>query len=99
MRGEDFWGQPEQGACLKEGMWPSLHKGRFRDRQHCQAFPGGSDSKESACNVGDWVRSLSQGDPLEEEKVTHSSVLAWKISWTEEPGRLQSMELQRVRCD
>ena len=37
------------------------------------------------------VRSLGQGDPLEEEMATHSSVLAWKISWREEPGELQSM--------
>ena len=46
-----------------------------------------------------WVRSLGQEDPLEEAMATHSSVLAWRIPWTEEPGELQSMELQRVRCD
>ena len=40
------------------------------------------------------VQSLGQEDPLEEEAATHSSVLAWKIPWTEEPGRLQSVELQ-----
>ena len=45
------------------------------------------------------VRSLGWEDPLEKEMVTHSSTLAWKISWTEEPGRLQSMGLQRVRHD
>ena len=37
-----------------------------------------------------WVRSLGQEDPLEKEMATHSSIHAWKISWTEEPGRLQS---------
>ena len=37
-----------------------------------------------------WVRSLGWEDPLEKEMVTHSSILAWKISWTEKPGRLQS---------
>ena len=42
------------------------------------------------------ARSLGQEDPLEKEMATHSSVLAWKIPWTEEPGGLQSMELQRV---
>ena len=42
------------------------------------------------------VWSLSQDDPLEEGMATHSSVLAWKIPWTEEPGGLQSMGLQRV---
>ena len=45
------------------------------------------------------VRSLGQEDPLEKELATHSSILAWKIPWTEEPGRLQSMWLQRVRHD
>ena len=44
-----------------------------------------------------WVRSLGQEDPLEKEMATHSSTLAWKIPWTEEPGRLQSMGSQRVR--
>ena len=43
-----------------------------------------------------WVCSLGQEDPLEEEMATHSSILAWKISWAEEPGGLQSMGSQRV---
>ena len=42
------------------------------------------------------VRSLNLEDPLKEEMATHSSVLAWEISWTEEPGGLQSIVLQRV---
>ena len=46
-----------------------------------------------------WVRPLGQEDPLEKEMATHSSTLAWKIPWTEKPGRLQSMESQRVRHD
>ena len=46
-----------------------------------------------------WVQSLSWEDPLEEGMATHSSILAWRIPWIEEPGRLQSMELQRVRLD
>ena len=45
------------------------------------------------------VRSLGQEDPLEEEMATYSSILAWKTPWTEEPGRLQSMESQRVGHD
>ena len=44
-----------------------------------------------------WVRSLGWEDPLEESMVNHSSILAWKIPWTEDPGRLQSMGLQGVR--
>ena len=45
------------------------------------------------------VPSLGWADPLEKEMANHSSVLAWKISWTEELGKLQSMELQRVGHD
>ena len=50
-------------------------------------FPGGSDGK-SACNMGDPGLIPGVGDPLEKEMATHSSTLAWKIPWTEEPGRL-----------
>ena len=46
-----------------------------------------------------WVRSLGREDPLEEGMATHSSVLAWRIPWTEEPRGLQSMGSQRVRHD
>ena len=46
-----------------------------------------------------WVRSLGWEDPLEEGMATHSSILAWRIPWTEEPGALQSMGLQRVGHD
>ena len=57
-------------------------------------FPGCSDGKESACNAGDLGSILGQEDPLEKGMATHSSILAWRIPWTVEPGRLQSMELQ-----
>ena len=46
-----------------------------------------------------WVQSLGQEDPPEQEMATCSSILAWKIPWTEEPGGLQSRGLQRVGCD
>ena len=46
-----------------------------------------------------WVRSLGQEDPLEKEMETHSSMLAWRIPWTEEPGGLQPMWSQRVGYD
>ena len=59
--------------------------------------------KESSCNAGnerDWVRSLGREDPLEESMANHSSILAWIIPWTEEPGRLQSaIGSQRVGGD
>ena len=44
-----------------------------------------------------WVRSVHQEDPLEKSMATHSSILAWRIPWTEEPDRLQFMGSQRVR--
>ena len=53
---------------------------------------GGSDGKESTCNEGD----LGWEDPLEKGMATHSNILAWRIPWTEEPGSLWSMGLQRV---
>ena len=46
-----------------------------------------------------WVQSLGWEDPLEKEMATHSSTLAWKIPWSEKPGRLQSVGLQRVGHD
>ena len=55
----------------------------------------GSVGKESASYEGDWVRSLGREDPLEKEMSTYSSILAWRILWTEEPGRLQSIGSQR----
>ena len=57
-------------------------------------FPGGSAGKETACNAGDMGSILSGEDSLEEEMATHSSILARKITWTEEPDRLHSMGLQ-----
>ena len=50
----------------------------------------------NAQDIGNAVQSLRREDPLEEETATHSSILAWEISWTEEPGGLQSMGSQKV---
>ena len=55
--------------------------------------------KESTCSAGDWLWSLFWEDPLEKEMTTHSSILAWKIQWTEEPGGLQSTGSPRVWYD
>ena len=57
-------------------------------------FSGGSDGKESACNAETQVRSLGREDPLVKGMATHSSILAWRIPWKEEPEGLQSIELQ-----
>ena len=62
--------------------------------------PGSSDSKESACKAGylGLIPGIlgGQEDPLEEGMATHSSILAWRIPWREEPGGLQSMWSQKV---
>ena len=66
---------------------------------YMRGFPSGSVVKnlpamQEAQEM--WVRSLGREDPLEKEMATHSSSLAWRIPWTEEPGGLQSMGSQRV---
>ena len=62
-------------------------------------FPDGSDNKGSVCNAGDSSLLPGQEDPLEEGMATHSSILAWRMPWTEEPGGPQFMGSQRVRHD
>ena len=68
----------------KKTFWTSLVAQRLK------CLPGMQETR---------VRSLGQEDPLEKEMATHSSTIAWRIPWREEPGRLQSMGLQRVRRD
>ena len=60
-----------------------------------QAFPGGSVVKNPPASAG----SLAWEDSLEKEMATHSSIPAWRIPWTEEPGGLQSKGLQRIKLD
>ena len=60
-----------------------------------QSFPGGSDGKESARSAG----HMDHEDLLEKGMATHSSILAWRIPWTEEPGGMQSMGSPRVGHD
>ena len=63
----------------------------FYDSIFVKSFPGGSEGKEYLPAMQEtWVQSLGQEDPLEGGMVTHSSILAWRIPWTEEPGELQS---------
>ena len=66
-------------------------------------FPRWLRGKKFTCTLQElqdtWVRYLGPEDPLEKGMATHSSVLAWRIPWTEEPGRLQPIESQRVRQD
>ena len=63
------------------------------------SFPGGSDGKDSASNPRDLDSIPGSERSPEKEMVTHSSVLAWRIPWTEEPGGLQSVWLHRVGPD
>ena len=62
-------------------------------------FPGGSVVKNLPAKKETWVLSFGQEELLEKEMVTHSSILAWKNPWTEEPDRLQSMGSQRFGHD
>jgi len=64
--------------------------GKLRRAQRLKCMPGMRETR---------VRSLGGEDPLEKAMATHSSTLAWRIPWREEPGRLQSMGLQRVGHD
>ena len=60
-------------------------------------FPGGSVVKNTPTKRKMWLRSLGQEYPLEKEMTTHSSILAWKIPWIEEPGDLWFIRSQRVK--
>ena len=70
---------------------PATSSGAFHGGAVVKNLPAVQETQEP------WVRSLGWEDPLEEEMNTHSNILAWKISWTEEPGGLHSMGSQRVR--
>ena len=83
-------------------MYTNMHKGIFAQHMFwwgSGGFPRGSNSKKSACNARDLVWSLGQEDSLEKGMATHSSILVWRSLWTEEPGGLQSIGLQRVGHD
>ena len=61
-------------------------------------LPSDSDGKESTCNAGNVDSIPGLGRPMEKERATHSSILAWRIPWTEQPGGLQSMGSPRVKA-
>ena len=90
--------QDSTGAQLSALWWPrGVRSGRCEEdpREGCMWLAWWPSGRESACNVGD----LGWEDPLEESMATHSSILSWRIPWTEEPGRLQSTGSQRVGHD
>ena len=84
-------------------LFKQLETTERRKQPNTWGFPGGTSSKEAACQcrrckrcgLDPWVGKI----PLEKEMATHSSILAWRIPWTEEFGRLQSIGLQRVGHD
>ena len=74
-------------------------KEKINKQTYSKDFPGGSDGKASVYNDRDPGSIRGQEDTLEKEMATHSSTIAWKIPWMEEPDRLQSMGSQRVGQD
>ena len=80
---------------MKKGLWVQrLVKWVNTNCKWKLCIPVAQMVKSLAAMQETWVRSLGQEDPLEKEMATHSSILAWRIPWTEKPGRLQSMWLQ-----
>ena len=79
---QSLWCPPETNTVLLIGYTPT---GLPSDTQSVKNLPAMQET---------WVRFLGQEDPLEMEMATHSSMLAWRIPWTEEPGGLQSMGSQ-----
>ena len=69
---------------------------KLESTQENNGFPGGSGVKNPLAMQEMQIQSLSGEDPLEEGMVSHSSILARRIAWTEKPGRLHSIEFQRV---
>ena len=69
--------------------------GHFTAFKEAKGFPGGSVVKNSPAKQETQVQSLGWEDPLEKGMATHSSILAWRIPWTEEPGGLESMGSQK----
>ena len=79
-------------CCSLETSRPRLLPQSKRMLSFKPNFPGGSDSKESASNMGDPGSIPGSGISPGEGNATYSSILAWEIPWTEKPGRLQSMD-------
>ena len=101
-----WWQRP---GAQQEFMWSILQKSFWKSNKILSSLtvtarlPWWLSGKESACQCRrrkrTWVQSLDWDDLLEKEMTTDSSIVAWEIPWTEEPGGLQSMGLQRVRHD
>ena len=96
-----LWKNGQRRVCCKDAAargpegahHTSTHREctSFSDQSYWLGFLGGSEVKTLPVMQETWIRSLGQEDPLEEGMATHSSILAWRILWTEEPGGLQSI--------
>ena len=89
---------PTSILCLRRKLQKGSSISLFKTSND-KGFPNGSDSKGSACIAGDLDSVSGLGRSLEKGMTTHSSILAWRTPWTEEPGRLKFMGSQRVRHD
>ena len=87
------------GACAEIVTKLKFTKLKGLPRTMVRGFQGTQRLKYLPAMWDTWVRSLGQEDPLEKEMATQSSILAWRIPWTEEPGGLKSTGLQRVGHD
>ena len=87
------------GAGGEKGGWRQLRVGKLEGLGHTEVKSMAWVLEHLPVMWEAWVRSLGREDPQEEEMATHSSTLAWRIPWTEEPGGLQSMGSQRVGHD
>ena len=98
-----LWGRTESDTT--EAIWQQQQQQKFSLPSLIDkflilwGFPVEKNPPANAKDQETQVRPLGREDPLEEEVAPHSSILAWEIPWTEEPGRLQSMGLQRVGHD
>ena len=84
-----FWST--QTLINKNFIWRKSFDQHYKENL---SFPGDSVVKNPPAKQETWVQSLGQENPLEKKIATHSSIPAWEIPWTEEPGRLQSLGLQ-----
>ena len=85
-----------QLSALPQAAPPTSWSWLYRQPLPLPSLPWWLSDKESAYNAETWVQSLGREDPLEEDMATHSSILAWRILQTEEPGGLQSLGSHRV---
>ena len=88
------WGWADKGDQAAVGFMVWSTEWIWGEGSEEGGIPGGSGVKNLPAMQETWVRSLGGENPLKEEMATHSSILAWRIPWTEEPGRLWFVRFQ-----